>query len=100
MGYGEQWNKNANKGVFMISKKGYSAFGVLLFVLGLLFVYQAYDLWSTPVHVGLDVKFYGFLIKKGVPEAYLYNYMAFFLVVGLILLVSSVYLFKKSKSNN
>jgi hypothetical protein len=83
----------------MIIKKGNIVLGVLLLVLGLLFVYQAYDLWSTPVSVGLDVKFYGLLIKEGVPEGYLYGYMAFYLVVGLILLASSVYLLKKSKSD-
>lgn len=78
----------------MIMKKLALLLGIGLLIFGLLCVFKFIDLLTTPVHVGIDIDFYGLEIEKGVPEAEIYFYALKFLGIGIVSLIVCGFLFK------
>jgi hypothetical protein len=75
----------------------YGIFGILLFLGGALVGYEAFKLWTTPVHVGIEkVSLAGWVLAVDVPEAEIVKYIISFLILSGVLFLASLYLFKRA----
>ncbi|MBN2908982.1 hypothetical protein JQC72_05520 [Polycladomyces sp. WAk] len=69
--------------------------GALLMVLGVLCLWKFVELINTPVHVGVELHFYGFEIDKTVPEGDIPMYATSFLAMGALFSTVGGLLLKK-----